>query len=80
MDRVRGQMLSAYELLNAELGSGEAWLFGARPMQADITAAVAWTFTGFILPEGIDAKKFPAVAKFAQRAEALPEFVSSPLE
>lgn len=80
VDRVRGQMLSAYDLLNTEVGAGDKWLFGARPMQADITTAVAWTFTGFILPEGIDAKRFPAVAQFAQRAEALPEFVSSPLE
>lgn len=80
VDRVRGQMDAAYKLLDAELGTGDAWLFGARPMQADITAAVAWTFSNFVLPEKLDAKRFPTVAKFTARAEALPEFASSPLE
>jgi glutathione S-transferase len=80
VDRVRGQMLSAYTLLEAELGDGDTWLFGARPMQADITSAVAWTFSNFILPEKIDARDFPALAAFTHRAEQLPAFATSPLE
>jgi glutathione S-transferase len=80
VERVRGQMEAAYQLLNTELGTGEAWQFGARPMQADITAAVAWTFSNFILPEKVDGTRYPAVVKHAARAEALPEFTSSPLE
>jgi glutathione S-transferase len=80
VDRVRGQMLSAYTLLEAELGEGTAWLFGTRPLNADITAAVAWAFSNFILPEKIDGKDFPALTRFSRRAEALPEFASSPME
>jgi hypothetical protein len=49
-------------------------------MQADITSAVAWTFSNFILPEKIDAKDFPALATFTHRAEKLKEFATSLLE
>jgi len=80
LDRVRGQLLAAYRLLEAELGTGNAWLFGTRPLQADITAAVAWRFTRFALTGVVGADAHPALARLSQRAEALPEFASSPLE
>lgn len=80
LDRVRGQLLAAYRLLEAELGTDDAWLFGARPLQADLTAAVAWRFTGFALSDVVRADTHPALARLSQRAEALPEFISSPLE
>jgi glutathione S-transferase len=79
LDRVRGQLLAAYRLLNTELGQGESWLFGSRPLQADITAAVAWRFTGSVLTD-ITQSSHPALARLSRRAEALPEFLSSPLE
>ncbi len=78
--RVRGQLLAAYRLLEAELGTEDTWLFGGRPLQADITAAVAWRFTGFALPDVARTDAHPALARLSQRAEALPEFASSPLE
>ncbi|HKU97889.1 MAG TPA: glutathione S-transferase [Vineibacter sp.] len=80
LDRVRGQLLAAYRLLEAELGTGDTWLFGSRPLQADITAAVAWRFTGFVLRDVVRADAYPALDRLSQRAEALPEFASSPLE
>jgi glutathione S-transferase len=78
IDRVRSQLLSAYALLNAELGSGQAWLFGARPLQADIATAVAWRFTQLRLPGMVPSDAHAAVVRFSERAEALPEFVSTP--
>lgn len=50
-----------------------------------MTVAVAWRFTQFMhadcpLLQRIDAARYPALAAFSARAEALPEFVSTPLD
>lgn len=78
VDRVRGQLSAAYGLLEAEFADGESWRFGSRPLQADITAAVAWRFTQDALPPFISAASHPALAALSQRAEALPEFLTLP--
>ena len=80
IDRVREQLALAYDLLEAEIGSGEAWLFGERPLQADITAAVAWRFTRHIGVEVTGVGDLPALATFSARAEALPQFLAAPLD
>jgi glutathione S-transferase len=80
IDRVRGQMLAAYRLLESELGTGDAWLFADRPLQADITVAVMWYFTRSLLPDVLAATDHPALAAFSARAEALPEFRAFPHE
>jgi glutathione S-transferase len=49
-------------------------------MQADISAAVAWTFTQFTHPELASASDYPKLAACTARAEALPAFASTPLE
>ncbi len=78
IDRVSGQLLSAYGLLEAELGSGKTWLLGARPLQADISSAVAWRFTQSVLADMVGPGDHPALALFSKRAEALPEFLATP--
>ena len=80
LDRVHGQLLAAYGLLEAEIGSGDAYLFGERPMQADITLAVAWSFSRSMIPELIPVEEHPTLARFAARMEALPEFIATPAE
>ncbi len=80
IDRVQGQLAAAYGLLAAEIAPADGWLVGDRPMQADITVAVAWRFSRFAIPDVVDEAAYPALAAFSRRAEALPEFVSSPLE
>jgi glutathione S-transferase len=80
IDRVRGQVAAAYDVLEREIGSGERWLFGARVMQADITVAVAWRFTMYRIADVIRAVEYPALTAFSTRAEALPEFASLPLD
>jgi glutathione S-transferase len=80
IERVRGQLAQAYGLLDAELGDGRAWLFGDRPLQADVTAAVAWTFTRFMLPQDAATLARPGLDAFAARAEALEAFASTPLD
>lgn len=62
------------------MGPGDRWLFGDRPVQADITAAVAWRFTQFMLPNVVQADHHPVLANFSVRAEACEEFLACPLE
>ena len=80
VDRVRGQVLAAYSVLERELDGGKRWLFGDRPMQADITTAVAWRFAMYRIADAISAADHPALSAFSARAEALPEFLSLQLD
>jgi glutathione S-transferase len=79
IDRVRGQLAQAYRLLEAEVAGEASWLFGPRPSQADVTTAVAWSFTAFALPGAVEASGHPALADLARRAEATPAFLATPI-
>lgn len=79
LDRVNGQLIAAYDLLEAELAEDGAWRFGARPMQADVTAAVAWRFTQFMQPGAVAGHAWPRLQALSERAEALGAFVDCPL-
>lgn len=78
IDRVCGQLKTAYRLLEAELGSGQVWLYGSRPLQADITIAVSWRFTHSLFPNFTEIVDYPALSTLSQRAEVLPEFLAFP--
>jgi glutathione S-transferase len=79
LERVRGQLRQAYRLLEAECAQARGWLIGARALQADITAAVSWGFTQHELPDAVSAREHPALSALSARAEALPEWRSTPL-
>ena len=77
LDRVEGQLLAAYDLLEtayAAMPSPE------RLMQADITAAVAWRFTAGVLPGVVEPARCPALAALSAAAEARPEFLAVPFD
>jgi glutathione S-transferase len=78
-ERVAGQLLTAYRLLEADMPKA-GWLFGARPLQADITAAVAWRFSCEMIPDVVAADDYPLLAQLATRAEALPAFLAAPFD
>jgi glutathione S-transferase len=78
IERVRPQLRSAYALLEAEFAGVEGWLFGKAPTQADVAAAVAWSFTQMMLPGDAPAEDHPRLAQFAARAEATEAFVRWP--
>lgn len=78
LERVTGQLRSAYDLLERELEGVHGWLFGDTPTQADITLAVAWGFTQLVVADAIDAKAYPRLVAFAQRAEQHPDFAALP--
>jgi glutathione S-transferase len=74
LTRVTGQALAAYDMLEAEI-SRRPLAVGADTIdQAGICTAVAWHFTQQMLPDVVDASRYPALQKFSAQAEALPAF------
>ena len=80
IERVTGQMHAAFGALEAEVAPGAQWIAGDRLLDADITAAVAWRFTRFVLPDAVLPRDFPRLAALSERAEALPVFRATPID
>jgi glutathione S-transferase len=78
LDRVRGQILAAYGLLERGVDSGEVRLGSERLTLADITVAVAWRFTQDLLPNVVPSADHPGLAAFSAEAEERPEFLAFP--
>ena len=72
LDRVRGQILSAYGALEREIPDG--WFTGEDLLQPQITTAVAWRFTQHMVADQVPAAEFPKLAALSARAEKLPAF------
>ena len=79
LDRVEGQLLEAYGLLEAAAEAAPAWLLGDRLLQPDITTAIAWRFTQQVIADVVEPGRFPHLGAFSDRAEALPVFAQTPL-
>jgi glutathione S-transferase len=79
-NRVSAQMATSYDLLETVVAKAEPWLYGDRMLQPDVTIAVAWRFTQFVMPGRVDPARYPALDLFSRRAEALPEFLATPLD
>lgn len=77
-ERVRGQMLKAYALLEAEVSKRPLACEGDTIGQAGVSTAVAWQFTNMLLPGMVDLKAHPALDAFSARAEALAAFKAAP--
>ena len=81
MERVIGQANAAYgELERTAAARGEGWLQGAEPNAADIAVACAWRFGQYYNAVEVPAAGYPALVRHSRRAEALPEFASTPLD
>jgi glutathione S-transferase len=78
IDRVQAQLKAAYRLLELEIRGAQPWLFGSRPLQADITGAVTWRFTQNALPGLVGEDLYPSLAAFSAHAEATEPFLSFP--
>jgi glutathione S-transferase len=58
----------------------DGWIAGTPSMsQADVTSTVAFTFAKTARPHLRLAERFPHVSRFAERCEALPEFIGAPI-
>ena len=76
LDRVTGQLLAAYSLLETHLAQAS----GERLNQAALTAAVAWSFTQLKLPTVLKAQAFPNLQRHADHLEQHPAFRKYPIE
>lgn len=74
------QAVGGFEWLNGQAEkAGDGWLCGDSVTQADITAAVGFTFANKVRPKLDLASKFPALAAHNAKAEALDAFKGVPL-
>ena len=74
------QALGGFEWLdNAAKAAGDGWLCGPNITQADVTAAVGFSFASKVRPKLGLAEKFPTLAAHNARAEALDAFKNAPL-
>lgn len=80
LDRVTQQMTEAFSALEKVAGTANPWLHGDQLLQDDICIAVAWRFAQFVMADAVSVTKFPQLAAYSARAEALPEFLSTPLD
>jgi glutathione S-transferase len=78
VDRVMGQLNAGLSALDAEL-PGSGWIGGELGL-ADITAACAFGFTHAVLADVVETGRYPNLAAFCARAEALPAFRAAPPE
>jgi len=72
LDRVTGQLLTAYRVLEQEVP--QDWFTGEELLQPQITTAVAWRFTQHYVPELVAAGDFPKLSVLSARAEKLAPF------
>lgn len=74
------QALGGFEWLdNLAKETGGGWLCGAEITQADVTAAVGFSFANKVRPKLDLPGKFPALAAHNARAEAMEAFMNAPL-
>jgi len=76
VERCENQAVSAMQALDAVAAKAGAdgWLYGDKISQADISAAVAFSFAAMARPKLGVAEKVPNLAAFAARMEATPAF------
>lgn len=78
VDRVGAQLLAAYGELEKDVAALPTPASEADLGLAEVTIAVAWSFTQMLLPQHAPAAHFPALTAYTARAEALPVFISTP--
>jgi glutathione S-transferase len=79
LDRVTTQANAAFAELERAAAGARQWLQGETPNASDVMVAVAWRFAQFRVAKDVPEALFPALAAHSRRAEALPEFLSTPL-
>ena len=80
LERVSGQANAAFEALEIAAAKARPWLLGERLTAADVMVACAWRFGQYYDADVILASRYPALVAYSARAEALPEFASTPLD
>ncbi|AMJ61745.1 glutathione S-transferase family protein [Bosea sp. PAMC 26642] len=78
-ERIVTQLHTALDLLEAAASRGEL-AAGPELRPADITAAIAWGFCRFVIPDYAPEGRWPALAAQAKACEALDVFKSWPID
>ncbi|MGC0150867.1 glutathione S-transferase [Chromobacterium vaccinii] len=78
LERIGGQLLSAYDELEHEFASGWPDIDGGAIDQAALSTAVAWHFSRRMAADIVPEDRYPALAALSARAEALAAFRSAP--
>ena len=80
LERVTGQANAAFAELERAAEKASPWLQGERLDAGDVMVACAWRFGQYYNAKVVPEVKYPALARYSERAEALPEFLSTPLD
>ncbi len=78
--RVTEQANAAFGALEPDAAQARPWLMGEGFNAADVALACAWRFAQYYDAHEVDASRYPALVAYCARAEALPEFSSTPLD
>jgi glutathione S-transferase len=78
LDRVTGQTLSAYEVLEADIRRRPLATTSDAIDQAGIATAIAWEFTQKMIPQSVPAAEFPLLAAHSAACEKLAAFDAAP--
>ena len=78
--RVVEQANAAFRELEPAAARAKPWLQGDRFNAADVAVACAWRFSQHYDAAEVPAAGYPALVAYSRRAEALPEFSSTPLD
>jgi glutathione S-transferase len=76
------QVLGGFGQLNVAAAQidDDGWIAGTPNLsQADVTTTVSFTFAKLARPNLQLAERFPQLARFAERCETLPAFISAPI-
>jgi glutathione S-transferase len=80
LERVIGQANAAFTELEREMQKAGPWLQGGKLTAADVVVECAWRFAQHSVADEVLSAKYPRLSQHCQRAEALPEFASTPLD
>ncbi|HUJ01143.1 MAG TPA: glutathione S-transferase family protein [Usitatibacter sp.] len=78
--RVTEQANAGFTALEPDAARARPWLMGERFNAADVALACAWRFGQYYDSREVPASRYPGLAAYSARAEALPEFASTPLD
>lgn len=79
LDRLLQQLDRALQQLDNAVSGNQLWLCGKTMSQADISIAVAWRVSQYIVANFVDCSRYQKLVKFSGRAEKQPEFTACPV-
>jgi glutathione S-transferase len=79
LDRLLQQLDSALQQLDNTVTGQQPWLYGKTMSQADISIAVAWRVSQYIVANYVNSSRYQNLVKFSERAEKQPEFMACPV-